>query len=142
MKTRTLMLLALGCGLMIMLAGAVFLFQLSSQDEIDPPVPLGEATRVGDMSVTVDAADESAGSLIVTVTMGGVADPAGGEGFRLLASGRPVSADLNVDDDAVCGATTVEVQACEVRFDVSAADGASRVLFYERGDSRARWVLD
>jgi hypothetical protein len=28
-----------------------------------------------------------------------------------------------------------------VHFDVSSADGSSRVLFYERGDQQARWVL-
>jgi hypothetical protein len=28
-----------------------------------------------------------------------------------------------------------------IRFDVSGANGDSRVLFYERGDDRARWVL-
>ena len=28
-----------------------------------------------------------------------------------------------------------------VELDVSGADGTSRVLFYERGDDRARWVL-
>ena len=28
-----------------------------------------------------------------------------------------------------------------IEFDVAGADGASRVLFYERGDDQARWLL-
>jgi hypothetical protein len=139
MKTRTLLLLALGCGLLLMIAGAVFLFQLSGQDDIAPPVPIGDVARVGDMSVTVEGADESDGLLDVTVTLGGVADPDGGRGFRLLASGRPIAAEPGGDAD--CSSTTAASTSCHVRFDVSAADGSSRVLFYERGDSRARWVL-
>jgi hypothetical protein len=139
MKTRTLLLLALGCGLLIMLAGAVFLFQLSGQDEIAPPVPIGDVAMVGDMSVTVEGADESEGLLDVTVTLGGVVDAEGARGFRLLASGRPIAA--GADGDADCGSTTTASTTCHVRFDVSSADGSSRILFYERGDSRARWVL-
>jgi hypothetical protein len=139
MKTRTLLLLALGCGLLIMLAGAVFLFQLSGQDEIAPPVPIGDVATVGDMSVTVEGADETDGLLDVTVILVGVADADGASGFRLLASGRPIAVEAG--DDAECASTTTASTTCHVRFDVSAADGSSRVLFYERGDSRARWVL-
>ena len=41
MKTRTLLLWALACGVAIMLAGAVFLVQLVTRDELAEPVPLG-----------------------------------------------------------------------------------------------------
>jgi hypothetical protein len=143
MKTRTLLLLALGCGLLIMLAGAVFLFQLSGQDEIAPPVPIGEVAMVGDMSVTVEGVAESDGMLDVTVTLGGVDDSEGAGGFRLLASGRPIAVDAGggTGGEADCGSTTIVSITCHVRFDVSSADGSSRILFYERGDDRARWVL-
>jgi hypothetical protein len=141
MKTRTLMLLALGCGVAIMLAGAVFLFQLSNQADLDPSVPVGEIATVGDMSVTVTQAVESNGVLDVSVRIGGVDDEDGVEGFRLIASGRPVTPDLSASGGR-CGAILPEPQECLVRFDVSTADGRSRVLFYERGDEQARWVLD
>jgi hypothetical protein len=139
-RTRTLLLLSLGCGLAIMVAGAVLLFQLSTRDELSDPVPLGESALVGDMSVVVDGAVEADGLLDVSVRLGGVADPDGASGFRLIASGRPVSPEGGSQDGS-CGATTVEVQPCLVRFDVSIADGSSRVLFYERGDEQVRWVL-
>lgn len=140
MKTRTLLLLALACGVAIMAAGAVFLVQLSRQADAAPPVPLGEATEVGDMRVVVDEAVEHDGVLDVTITIGGVDDADGASGFRLIASGHAA-----VPEDATstgqCAGTTIEQQRCTIRFDVSGASGESRVLFYERGDDRARWVL-
>jgi hypothetical protein len=143
-KTRTLLLLALACGLAIMLAGAVFLFQLAGQDEVAEPVPIGEPIEVGDMQVTVMSADERVGSLEVAVTIGGVDDPDGASGFHLVASGRVVGADPSGDASSgvsPCGATSVDERPCTVRFDTSAADGTSRVLVYERGEERVRWVL-
>lgn len=139
-KTRTLLLLALACGVAIMLAGAVFLFQLATQDELAEPVPIGEPVEVGDMTVIVESAVETGGFLDVSVRIGGVADPDGALGFRLIASGRPVRPDLAARGGS-CGATTPSVVECLVRFDTSVADGESRVLFYERGDESARWVL-
>lgn len=144
MKTRTLLLLALGCGLAIMLAGAVFLFQLASQDEVSEPVPIGESVSVGDMTVVIDGSTESSGTLEVVVSIGGVDDADGAAGFRLIASGRPVvpaaPGSPGATSDA-CGATGTAIEPCRLRFDVSVADGSSRVLFYERGDESARWVL-
>ncbi|MAT07439.1 MAG: hypothetical protein CL424_20635 [Acidimicrobiaceae bacterium] len=140
MKTRTLLLLALACGLAIMLAGAVFLFQLAGQDDVADAIPIGEPVEIGDLTVEVEAADESDGVLSVGIRVAGVDDPDGASGFRLIASGRPLAP---VEDDAAdaCAATTVEETVCVVRFDVSTADGTSRVLFYERGEEQARWVL-
>jgi len=139
MKTRTLMLLALACGVAIMLAGAVFLFQLTQQDDVAAPTPFGVATEVADMSVTVDGSSETADQLVVSVRIGGVDDADGASGFRLIASGRPIEPSAAGSDG--CGSTSVAVRACSVRFDVSSADGTSRVLFYDRGEDRARWVL-
>ncbi len=141
MKTRTLLLLALGCGLAIMLAGAVFLFRLSTQEALADPIPLGELTTVGDMSVMVDSAVEQDGLLDITIVIGGVVDSDGATGFRLIASGRPLRAEPYVESAGICAATSSVQQTCHVRFDVSSADGSSRVLFYERGDQQARWVL-
>lgn len=140
MKTRTLLLLALACGLAIMLAGAVFLFQLAGQDDVSEAVPIGEAVEVGDLTVEVEAADESGGILRVGIRVAGVDDPDGAAGFRLIASGRPI-APTDTDAPDACAATTVAEIVCVVRFDVSSADGSSRVLFYERGEEQARWVL-
>lgn len=139
MKTRTLLLLSLGCGLAIMLAGAVLLFQLTTRDDAVEPLDVGQGSRVGDMEVTVTAVSETEGELAVVVELGGTPDDAPADDFRLIASGRPVAVsgstcDAIEDDDT-------SVRACIVTFDVTGADGSSRVLFYERGDRQARWQL-
>ena len=134
------LLLALGCGLAIMLAGAVFLFQLAGQDDVAEAVPIGESVQVADLTVTVQAADESDGVLEVGLRVEGVDDPDGAAGFRLIAAGRPI-APTSLDADDACGPTSVEASVCVVRFDVSGADGSSRVLYYLRGEEQARWVL-
>ena len=136
MKTRNLLLLALGCGLAIMLAGAVFFFQLATQDEVAPPAPVGEPVRVGDMTVTVDGADESGGVLRVDITIGGIEDTDPTDEFRLIASARPVTLT-----STTCGPSGEATASCTIAFDVGAVDGSSRVLFYERGEEQARWVL-
>lgn len=137
MKTRTLLMLALACGLAIMLAGAVFLFQLTTQEELAEPVPIGEQVRVGDMMVSVtNASEQGDGRLAIVIEIGGTVDEQPADEFRLIASGRALSVL-----DTTCPPAESFVQACIVSFDVSEADGVSRVLFYERGDDRARWVL-
>lgn len=136
MKTRTLLLLALGCGVAIMLAGAAFFIQLATQDEIEPPLPVGGTAIVGDMEVTVISSEESNGVLSVTVDIGGTTDDDPADEFRLIASARPI--DLA---RSTCAASNGAQQSCTVDFRVGDVDGESRVLFYERGDDRARWLL-
>jgi hypothetical protein len=121
-----------------MLAGAVFLFQLTTRDDLAAPVPVGESIAVADMIITVERSVEADGELDVSVSIGGVDDPDGAAGFRLIASGRPLRA---ASTPGSCGGTSVAARTCVVRFDVSGIDGTSRVLFYERGDEQARWVL-
>jgi hypothetical protein len=137
MKTRTLLLLALGCGLAILLAGGVLLVQLAGQDDPEPPVALGVASSVGDMRVTVVAAVEQPETAVLTVELvvGGVDDADGAAGFVLIVSGRPVPPS----DASTCVTTTVEPGPCTLVFDVSTADGESRVLRFRRGDDQARW---
>lgn len=131
------MLMALVCGLAIMLAGAVFFVQLARQDDPDVPLALGASAVVGDMTVSVDGATETDGELVVAITLRGTADDAPDDDFRLIASGRPVPVFAST-----CTATAGDVaETCTVTFDVSTADGVSRVLFYERGEDRARWAV-
>jgi len=59
MKTRTLLLLSVGVGLMILLAGGVLLLQLATESAAVEPADLGESVRVGDVDITVFGGDES-----------------------------------------------------------------------------------
>jgi len=135
-KTRNLLLLALACGLAIMLAGAVFFFQLATQDEAEPAAEVGEQVEVGDMLVTVEGSSESDGRLRVDLTIGGTVDDDPADEFRLIASARPIELA-----EASCEPSDEGLQTCSITFDVGAVDGVSRVLFYERGEEQARWVL-
>jgi len=131
------MLLALACGVAIMLAGAVFLFQLTRQSDVAEPVAVGASAQIGDMSVTITDFEEDGGILRVSVTVGGTEDLDPADEFRLIASARPVSIT-----SSTCPAVDDTNASCVIEFDVAEADGASRVLFYERGEEQARWVLD
>ena len=79
--------------------------------------------------------------LDVTVTIGGVDDADGSDGFRLIASGHAAEPEDDRRRRRCAERRPSRPQRCIVRFDVSGASGDSRVLFYERGDERARWVL-
>ena len=137
MKTRTLLLLALGCGLAILLAGGALLVRLAGQDDPEPPVAIGVDSAIGDLHVTVLSATEQseARTLTVELELGGVDDPDGAAGFELIASGRPIPPS----NASSCGKTTLQPSRCTLVFDVSTADGDSRVLRYRRGDDQARW---
>ena len=137
MKTRTLLLLALGCGLAILLAGGVLLVMLAGQDDPRPPVAIGVDSEIGDLHVTVlsAAAQSEAQTLTVELQLGGVNDPDAAAGFELIASGRPIPPS----DASTCVMATEEPRRCTLVFDVSTADGESRVLRYRRGDEQARW---
>ena len=53
MKTRTLLLLSVGVGLAILLAGGLFFVQLANQNTAIEPAEIGDPVAVGDVEVTV-----------------------------------------------------------------------------------------
>ena len=93
MRTRTLLLLAIGCGTAILAAGVVQLLRVAGQD--DPPTAsaVGEPVRVGDMTITVVEHTEDDDRARVVVDLGGVDDPDGADGFRLVVPGAALTAD-------------------------------------------------
>lgn len=136
MKTRTLLLLALGCGLAIMAAGVALTIQLATQDDPEPALAIGDVAAVAEMDVRVLSADEVASTLTVSIEIGGSPDDDPASGFRLIAGGRPAALV-----DSTCAATDGTSQSCAISFDVGEVDGTSRQLVYERGESQARWRL-
>jgi hypothetical protein len=135
-RTRTLLLLAVACGLVILVAGVVQLLRIAGQDEPPPAAGIGEPVRLGDVTVTVHGFTEREGRGVVELELGGVDDPDGTDDFRLVVPG----ASLRAVEDG-CAGTTVDRRTCSLTFDVSGTDGTSRVLLYRRGDERARWEL-
>ncbi len=138
-RTRTLLLLAVACGLAILVAGVVQLLRVANADPSTRAVDVGSVVRVGDMAVTVEHVDERPGFVLVAIEIGGVDDPAGTEAFKLVVPGKVLVADPTAGDH--CGTTTVQVQPCVLAFRLPADAGSSRVLLYQRGDERVRWDL-
>jgi len=137
MQTRTLLLLSLGCGFAILIAGAALLLQLSGSDDLSTPAPVGSVVMVGDMAVTVVSADTTASSIVVDLRLGGVDDPDGSRSFGLIASGTSYA-----PGGGDCDPVTVATRECAVTFDVQVGrDDTALVLVAERGESRTRWVL-
>jgi hypothetical protein len=138
MKTRTLLLLSVGVGLAILLAGGVFLFQLSNETASVEPAVIGEAVSVGDVDVTVVGVSEAATILAVDVEVGGVDDSV--DSFVLVTGDRRLD-PLSAPAEGRCTEITAVSRRCRLDFDVSAAEGSSRVLILRRGDEQRNWVL-
>lgn len=140
MKTRTLLLLSVATALMILAAGGVLLFQLSSQDATTEPTPLGTAIEVGDADITVAGSALEGSLLRVEVEIGGVVDERGIETFALVTGDQRL-APLTAPADGRCAGISEAPQTCTIDFDVSATEGSSRVLVVRRGDEQATWRL-
>ena len=139
MRTRTLMLLAVACGLLILVACGVQLLRVANQDEPPRAVAIGETARVGDMEIVVRGFSERAGRVLVDVELGGVEDPDGADGFTLTTPGGLLEPDPDAGNH--CGATTTRVEPCTLAFGLADDAGSTRVLVYQRGDERVRWAL-
>ncbi|MGI9644778.1 MAG: hypothetical protein ACR2O6_05645 [Ilumatobacteraceae bacterium] len=140
MKTRTLLLLSVAMGLLILLAGGVFLFQLSSQTETVALGVVGEPARLGDVTVTVVGATEQDEIFAVEIMVGGVDDRDGPQDFRLVTGDRQLQ-PIAAPDDGRCTSYTVEPQTCRLDFDVTAVASTSRVLVMRRGEDQRTWSL-
>jgi hypothetical protein len=140
MKTRTLLLLSVATALAILLAGGVFLLQLSNQQDSAQPAELGVPVSVGDVTITVFGSTESADDLLVDVEIGGVDDIDGIDSLRLVTGDRRLTPRFG-SAGGRCTSITVAPQRCVVEFDVGAVESSSRVLVMRRGDDQVNWVL-
>lgn len=139
-KTRTLLLLAVGCGLVILVAGSIKVF-LIADDSTPAHLRIGQTATVGDMSVTVEAVRRVGGQTLLDIAISGVDDHDGTAtffyGIGATAELRPVTP--SGDAGGVCGATTkVAGGSCVLAFDTNVTEG---VLRYERGGEKARWDI-
>jgi hypothetical protein len=138
-RTRTLLLLAVACGLAILVAGTIQLLRLANEDASPNLHAVGDSVRIGDLDVTVLSFTDTGGTATAELRLGGVDDPDGVDDFRLVAPGRSLAPTGRGSDD--CAGTTVAMAECTVTFDTSAASGDGRVLLYRRGDDVARWQV-
>jgi len=142
MRTRTLLLLAVATGLAILVAGGIQLIRVSNQEESIPNRDLGSLVEIGDMTVIVRGSVQEGDALRVAVTIGGVEDPDGASGFRLVVPGTgALEPQAPASAPGSCAATTVERRPCELIFDLGGVESDVRTLRYERGEASARWLL-
>lgn len=146
MKTRTLLILSVTCGLAILLAGSLLLLNLSNQAEPRPALEVGDTAQLGDAMVTVDSYEATEVAIVVIVTLSGVADPDGVDGFTLIAPGKAVSADApsaatEATDPPLCAGFTVEPTTCQLRFTATDLEGRDRQLLFQRAAESVRWRL-
>ncbi len=135
MSTRKLILTALICGLVIMLAGGVKLFQVS-QDKVTVEVlALGASQTLSDMTVTVSAVEQLSDETLVTVSMVGVEGADAFEGWRLLAGGEVLAPETNVERCSPVSAT--QSTQCVVTFPPSSG---SVTVAYLRAGAQSQWA--
>jgi hypothetical protein len=136
MRTRTLLLLAIGCGLVILLAGGIQLLRVSGQQTTSTLLRTGEPGKAGDVTVELMSSSVEPTQLVAVVRIGGAADPDGLDSFKLVAPGKvvPVSS-------ATCDGIAIEPVDCALTFTTSGLSGTARQLIFSRADEQLRWVL-
>ena len=140
MRTRTLLLLAVSCGLAILLAGGIQLWRLANQEPPTPSLEVGGTGMAGDAIVTVTKATDAGDAFVVTVTLAGVDDPDGLEGFTLVGGDLAVKPSSVVNPGSCTGFTVAPVE-CTLTFPNTGFPTDDRLLLLQRADDRVRWKL-
>ncbi len=138
MRTRTLLLLAVTCGLAILVAGTLQLLRLKGQ-ETGTVLSVGQSGVAGDATVAVERAEVAADVVVVTVTLSGVDDPLGLKGFTLVGPEKTVS-PTGGGVDGCTGFTTAPV-TCTLRFGTAGMPDGNRLLVFQRAEETVRWTL-
>ena len=139
MSTRKLILSAIACALVIILAGGAKIFQMSRDTITVEVFALGTKRTLADMTVTVQSVSQNANATIARVTMVGVDGADATEGWRLLAGGIVLSPiALPVGTLGVpCATTSADVVAsCDMAF--PASEG-SVTIAYLRAGLQSQW---
>jgi hypothetical protein len=136
MRTRTLLLLAIGCGLAILLAGGIQLLRVSGQKQSTKMLSVGEQGKAGDVTVELVSSSVADSQVIAVVRIGGTDDPLGLDGFTLVSPGTKVSLT-----SSTCAGITVPTADCSLTFATSGMIGAPRQLIFRRADAQLGWVL-
>ena len=139
MSTRKLILSAIACALVIILAGGAKIFQMSRDTITVEVFALGTERTLADMTVTVQSVSQNANATVAHVTMVGVDGADATEGWRLLAGGTVLSPiALPVGTLGVpCATTAADVVAsCDMAF--PASEG-SVTIAYLRAGLQSQW---
>ena len=136
MRTRTLLLLAIACGLVILLAGGIQLLRVGGQEQTAKLLAIGEPGKAGDVTVELVSSSVGVDNLVAVVRVGGTDDPDGLAGFTLVGPGRVLP--VTTSD---CNGISVDQLDCTLTFATTGVQGTSRQLIFHRADQQLRWVL-
>jgi hypothetical protein len=136
MRTRTLLLLAIGCGLAILIAGGIQLLRVGGQQQSAKLLAVGEPGKAGDVTVVLVSSSTSGDGIVAIVRLGGTDDPNGLEGFTLVGPGKVAAVT-----SATCAGIIVQTVDCSLTFSTAGMAGKSRQLIFRRADEQLRWVL-
>jgi hypothetical protein len=141
MSTRKLILTALFCGLLIMVAGGVKLFQTVRGGNEVPLLAIGESVTLGDMTVRVDGVRLSSDRTLVDVALIGVEGASALDGWKMLAGGKiTVPVSLPTGFGTECTTTKLDVVSiCTVAFPVSQG---TRTIAYVRAGEQRQWATN
>ena len=128
MRTRTLLLLAVGCGLLILLAGSIQLLRIAMQDDTEL-LGIGDTGTAGEASVTPleYRPDSEEGFEAVQVDLSGLGGPEGLDGFSLRAPGERF---VVADELTTCDGRSDVDETCWLSFatgELAAGGSISRV---------------
>ena len=136
MRTRTLLLLAIACGLVILLAGGIQLLRVGGQEQTAKLLATGEPGKAGDVTVELVSSSVGVDNLVAVVLVGGTDDPDGLDGFTLVGPGGVLP--VTTSD---CNGISVDQLDCTLTFATTGMQGTSRQLIFHRADQQLRWVL-
>ncbi len=136
MRTKTLLLLAIGCGLVILLAGGIQLLRVGGQQQSATLLGTGQPGKAGDVTVELVSTTVGPNDVKAVVRVGGVDDPNGLNGFTLVGPGKVVALTTSS-----CDGIAVAPSDCELTFATGELQGTSRQLIFHRADQQLRWVL-
>lgn len=136
MKTRTLLILSALTATAILLAGIAMFVRFDRAQSTVALLELGQEGRAGDARITVLASTNDVATTTIEVRLGGVDDPQGLDGFRLVAPGATAPVDSTA---STCTGLTVEPVECTLTFGTSTFEGSSRQLLFQRSDAQLRW---
>ena len=144
MSTRKLILLALACGLAILVAGSIQLLRISREDNRVQVLTEGQTAKLDGAQATVLGSAVDGGKVVVrvTVTSERTSGIDAGEPFTLLAGGKlSNSQEAPGLDVASCRGTTLQAGrplTCALAFDDR--EGTKTVAF-RFGDRQVQWRL-
>jgi hypothetical protein len=136
MRTRTLLLLAIACGLVILLAGGIQLLRVGGQEQTAKLLATGEPGKAGDVTVVLVSSSVEVDNLVAVVRVGGTNDPDGLDGFTLVGPGKVLPVTTSE-----CNGISVDPIDCTLTFTTAGMQGTSRQLIFHRADQQLRWVL-